>query len=89
MSQKESKHADTLRSLGFVKVESTLPRKLVRRLIRDSRKGNVMPSFSRNGFITRATDEVGQTWETNGTIDLSHLGFRDNIAWFGNVHRGR
>jgi len=43
------------------------------------------PSFTREPElippITRATDEVGQTWEADGHIDLSPLGFIDNVEW--------
>lgn len=42
------------------------------------------PSFTREPTtppVTRVSDEVGQDWEAPGHIDLSSLGFVDNIGW--------
>lgn len=88
MTKPESRHADALRSLGFRKDTPRSPRHIRRKTARLSAQGKLMPTFSRTETFTLATDEKGQLWRADSLIDLTHLGFRDNVAWFAPVKPG-
>jgi hypothetical protein len=82
MTKQEIKHAEALRNLGFRKDTPRSPRHIRRKTARLSAKGKLMPTFTRFEMFTLATDETGQLWRSDSRVDLTPLGFRDNVAWF-------
>ena len=81
MTKPESKWAEEFRRLGFEKDNRPVPRS-VRRVAKSmNKKGTLKPTYSPSPTETYVTDETGQRWVAWRYVDLSHLGFRNNIAW--------
>lgn len=86
MAKKVSEYAERLRALGFREEPSMLTRAERRKVLRDSRRGLLKPTYSPYDYgplksFTLCTDETGQ-WRANRIVDLSIFGFRNNIDWF-------
>lgn len=81
IAQKESRHAEMLRGMGFSQVDKELSldvRQLTSRTERRIlRKKKYRPWFTKGYLQTVATDETGQTWTLNKIIDLTAYGFED------------
>lgn len=81
MTKPESKWAEEFRRLGFEKDDRPTPRAIRRIMKSRSKKQDLKPTFSPSSTETYVTDELGQRWVAWKYVDLSHLGFRNNIAW--------
>jgi hypothetical protein len=87
---KESKHAPRLRELGFKHMPRKIVAKTRKKLGRkDEDYIGLQPTFTFIESVTYVTDEMGQSWYASGRHDLTSLGFRDNVSWFGNISDGK
>lgn len=83
--QKEARHAQQLRDLGFTTIDKelslvvrgNLPRRLSRNERRQLKKQGYRPWFTMTETLTFATDETGQTWKGPGNTDLTAFGYED------------